>query len=481
MVNYLKVFINAEIQKGPVRNFFTVDSRMRNLGPSERRELKEKLFTAEKNISQIRLLIVGLNIFVFALLMDKSKCIESLAWLVILSATFYSMFIVLFHPYRKYHVLLTSYFTSGTDAILITLWISATGGFDSPFYVLWYVSVLAIALRYTVSVTIRIALLYSIIYLVIIALDVDILSHLTEAIVRIGYLLLISALGGLLSKDTSDQIKAKLIIKKSKEEMKKREAQLQEAHNKLEDRVRERTRELNKANLDLQRINEDIDNFVYATSHDLKSPLLNLQSLITMVFDDLTEDPETNEIKNKILGSVERMKGAINHLSQVAKAQNEVYDDIEPIRFEEILKEVIADNEEIIKKARANIETYFTEINNFYYSRACIKSFLYNFITNAIKYSSPERGPEMMIKTEIKNESLILSVKDNGLGIDLLKNGTNLFTIFKRFHSHVEGAGIGLYMVKRIVEKNKGKIEVESELNKGTTFKIIFNGQKQII
>jgi signal transduction histidine kinase len=475
MVNYLKNYINTKIQTTSQFNFLSSDKRLKDLRPSERRELKEKIYAAEKNIAQIRVLVIALNILVFVFLLDKKVCIEPLALFVIFSAGIYSLFVVVFQPYKKYHILLTSYFTSGTDAILITLWITATGGFESPFYVLWYVSVLAVALRYTLAVTLRIALLYSLIYLLILIIDVEIFSHLTEVFVRIGYLLLISALGGLLSKDTNDQIKAKLIIKKSELEIKKREGMLQEAHNKLEERVRDRTRELNQANLDLQRINEDIDNFVYATSHDLKSPLLNLQSLINMVFENMTDhNAEAIEIRNKIQGSLDRMKGAINHLSQVAKAQNEIYNDIEPIRFEEILNEVIEDNEEIIKKAKATIQSCFEYAENFYYSRSCIKSILYNFITNAIKYSSPDRGPIMIIKTEIRNEHLILSVQDNGLGIDLSKNGANLFTIFKRFHSHVEGAGIGLYMVKRIVEKNKGKIEVESELDKGSTFRIIF-------
>jgi signal transduction histidine kinase len=475
MINYIRTFINSEIQSGTLLKFIAPETRFKDLTPDVREEIKEKLFTAEKNIANIRLVVVGLNIIVYLLLMDKSKSIEGLAWFVIIFALTYSLLVVLFHPYRKYPVLLTSYFTSGTDAVLITLWITATGGFDSHFYVLWYVSILAVALRYTFTVTIRVALLYSVLYFAIMAIHIDIASHLTEVVVRIGYLLLISALGGLLSKDISDQIKAKLIIKKSEAKIKKREAQLREAHNKLEERVNQRTRELNLANHELLKINEDIDNFVYSATHDLKTPLLNLQSLISMAFEDMNnENSEALNIRNKIYHSLERMKGTIDHLTQVAKAQNEPYDDIEPIRFEEILHEVIVDNDEIIKKARATIETCFIILDNFLYSKSCIKSILYNFITNAIKYRSPERGLVVTIKTEMKDGNLLLSVKDNGLGIDLCKNGEKLFTIFKRFHDHVEGAGIGLYMVKRIVEKNKGKIEVESELNKGSTFRIIF-------
>ncbi|MBX9851972.1 MAG: GHKL domain-containing protein [Cytophagaceae bacterium] len=111
-------------------------------------------------------------------------------------------------------------------------------------------------------------------------------------------------------------------------------------------------------------------------------------------------------------------------------------------------------------------------------SRTCLKSIIYNLLSNAIKYRSPQRNPIVEFKTEMSHDCLCLLIKDNGLGIDLQRNKQKLFSIFKRFHDHVEGAGIGLYTVKKLVEKFEGNIDVESEPGVGTTFRINFRSGK---
>jgi signal transduction histidine kinase len=93
---------------------------------------------------------------------------------------------------------------------------------------------------------------------------------------------------------------------------------------------------------------------------------------------------------------------------------------------------------------------------------------LYNFISNAIRYSHPERNPEITITFSKKSNSL--SIKDNGIGIDLKKNGSKLFGMYKTFTNNPESKGIGLFITKNQVEAMGGKIEVKSELNIGTTF-----------
>src|SRR3954447_14182019 len=101
-MNYLKMFINSEIHSGSFMKSLKADRQLKNLSTSAFKELQEKLFTAERNISQLRLLVLGLNIIVFLFLMDKSHSIVWLTLLVIFSAVFYAIYIVLFQPYRKY-------------------------------------------------------------------------------------------------------------------------------------------------------------------------------------------------------------------------------------------------------------------------------------------------------------------------------------------------------------------------------------------
>ena len=469
----MKNFILSSLP-GALSKLTVSDAGFRNIPSSVRKEIKERLYTAEYHIAVVRLLVVLVNIVVYLFFMDKSRSIPGLAWFIIVSAAIYSLLIVVLKPYRRYHILLASFYTSTTDALLISFWIIATGRYYSPFFPLWYISIVATALRYSYKVTIRIAIIYSLLYLLIVCYDFNITPYLSEVIVRTCYIILVAALGGILSREVLNQINAKLAIKKSEDEVRKRENTLKEVNDLLEARVKERTQELNNANEVLLKINEDLDNFVYSASHDLKSPLMNMEALVGMAFQESNaNDAELNELKNRIYNSLNRMKGTIGHLAQVAKAQKEVYDDVELVNFKEIVDEVIADNNEVIKNAAARIETNFAK-GTISISRTSIKSILYNFITNAIKYRSPERGPVIKITTKCCEKGLILSVQDNGLGIDLARNKDKLFTIFKRFHDHVEGAGIGLYMVKRMIEKNNGKIDVESEVGKGTTFIVTF-------
>jgi signal transduction histidine kinase len=108
------------------------------------------------------------------------------------------------------------------------------------------------------------------------------------------------------------------------------------------------------------------------------------------------------------------------------------------------------------------------EIN---YARKNLKSVVYNLISNAVKYRSSERVPHIWASTQADGEYIVLTIRDNGLGMNP-EQRQNLFRMFKRFHTHVEGTGIGLYIVKRIIENSGGRIEVESEPDQGTIFRV---------
>jgi K+-sensing histidine kinase KdpD len=104
---------------------------------------------------------------------------------------------------------------------------------------------------------------------------------------------------------------------------------------------------------------------------------------------------------------------------------------------------------------------------------AYLDSILLNLFTNAIKYKSPDRKAFLEINYEINEHQTIISFKDNGLGLDLKKNGHKLFGMYKTFHGNEDAKGIGLYITKNQIEAMDGKIEVESKLDYGTTFKML--------
>ena len=111
---------------------------------------------------------------------------------------------------------------------------------------------------------------------------------------------------------------------------------------------------------------------------------------------------------------------------------------------------------------------------------AYLESILLNLMTNAVKYRSEDRDPIIKISTEIKGDYIVLSIEDNGIGIDLKKNGFKIFGMYKTFHNNKDARGIGLFITKNQVEAINGKIEVASKENIGTTFKVYFRYEKRI-
>ncbi|HEY8402107.1 MAG TPA: PAS domain S-box protein [Cytophagaceae bacterium] len=276
------------------------------------------------------------------------------------------------------------------------------------------------------------------------------------------------------AQDITERKKAEVELQIAYEELKKAKEELVKINNDLENRVLDRTRELNSINEELKRINVDLDNFVYTASHDLKAPISNIEGLIDALDAELA--PENIECKH-IIGlmklSVSKFKGTIKDLSEISRMQKNLEEEISLISFSDMVEDVKFSIIEMISSSGATIFTDFEACPEISFSRKNLKSILYNLISNAIKYRSNDRKPEVIVRTDLTDEWIILTVKDNGLGFKN-NNSSKIFGMFKRLHDHVEGTGIGLYIVKRIIENAEGKIEVESEVGVGTIFRIYF-------
>jgi two-component system, OmpR family, phosphate regulon sensor histidine kinase PhoR len=223
---------------------------------------------------------------------------------------------------------------------------------------------------------------------------------------------------------------------------------------------------------EIQKLNADHDTFIYSVSHDLKAPLTNIEGLIKNLNEGIEEGnkEEVNTIVEMLNLSVENMREIINELTDITRIEADTSDDVEKVKFEDILEEVQLTIKEKINETHAHIKTDLKE-HEISFSRKNLRSIVYNLLSNAIKYKSPDRSPELLIKTERSDGCLLLSVKDNGLGIEEDKKG-KIFSQFTRFKKDVEGTGVGLFLVKKIVDNNGGKIKVESEVGKGSTFKV---------
>ena len=113
------------------------------------------------------------------------------------------------------------------------------------------------------------------------------------------------------------------------------------------------------------------------------------------------------------------------------------------------------------------------------YNAAYLQSVLYNIISNAIRYRHSDRKPKIIIRLDREDDFTILTIKDNGIGIDLKRNGKKLFGMYKTFTTKPDSRGLGLFITKNQIDAMGGIIKVESELNIGTTFKIYIKWQKK--
>lgn len=229
---------------------------------------------------------------------------------------------------------------------------------------------------------------------------------------------------------------------------------------------------LSLKNDQLTRINNDLDNFVYTASHDLKAPVLNIEGLIHALTVSMKkqDSDKIDMIINMISISVQKFKETIVALTQIAETNKQPYEALEPIDFSSLLDDIILSIQEMIVRQHVQIEKH-VDCAPFKFSKTNIRSIVMNLLTNAIKYRSPDRRPKISISCFQSDQHIIIKVQDNGLGIpDRVLS--KIFMMFKRYHVHVEGSGIGLFLVKRIVDNYGGTINIESKEDQGSTFTV---------
>lgn len=227
---------------------------------------------------------------------------------------------------------------------------------------------------------------------------------------------------------------------------------------------------LKQKNEELNRINRDLDNFSYTASHDLKAPIGNIQGLLQVLQSEMSQESisHTGQIVSMIQISLQKFQDVLQDLSDTSRKRQE---NPEEVRFEEIIEESKHNLQDLINKYHPVISADLMEAPSIKFPRKNLRSIVLNLISNGIKYSSPDRKPEIFIHTRKSDGQVLLEVRDNGLGIKE-EEKSKVFQMYERLHYHVEGTGVGLGIVARIVDNAGGKIEIESDLGKGTTFKV---------
>ncbi len=227
---------------------------------------------------------------------------------------------------------------------------------------------------------------------------------------------------------------------------------------------------------ELEMLNSAHETFIYSVSHDLKAPLANIESLIDALNNWEDEDDHKN-VTEMLDTSVKSMRSIIDELTEITKIEGNYQENIEMVNFPTIFKEVKLILKDQIETSNTKIHLDL-QVEEMSFSRKNLRSIVYNLLSNSIKYRSKERIPNISITTEKEKNFIKITVKDNGLGIAEDKKDF-IFTQFTRLEKHVEGTGIGLYLLKKIVDNNGGYIVVESNLGKGSEFQIYLRSVDQ--
>ncbi|RZK92816.1 MAG: HAMP domain-containing histidine kinase, partial [Hymenobacter sp.] len=233
--------------------------------------------------------------------------------------------------------------------------------------------------------------------------------------------------------------------------------------------------ELHESNSRLLRTNTDLDTFVYTASHDLKSPITNVEGLLLALRDHLPANAFDNALVPRLLdmmaGAVGRFQQTLGHLTDISRLQQELDQPAEAVDLPALVEAVRLDILPELTAAGATLVVDLDGCPTVHFSAKNLRSIVYNLLSNAVKYRDPDRPAHVQLRCRLAAGRVLLEVEDNGLGLSNAQQN-ELFRMFRRLHSHVAGSGVGLYMVKKMVENAGGTLSVQSQPEVGSTFTV---------
>ncbi len=230
--------------------------------------------------------------------------------------------------------------------------------------------------------------------------------------------------------------------------------------------------EKEKMTSDITERNKDLEQFAYVVSHNLRAPLANIMALSDAIANYRLSENERTHMLEGLTGSVQKLESVILDLNQILQSKRQLNEQKEKIYFSSLVDEIKIQLRPLVKKQNVKIITNCNSADEVTTIRSYLYTIFYNLISNSIKFQKPAISPVVEISSRKQDGKISLTFKDNGLGIDLPKRKDQVFGLYKRFHTHVEGKGVGLYMCKVLTEALGGKINLKSEPNEGTSVTI---------
>ncbi len=224
----------------------------------------------------------------------------------------------------------------------------------------------------------------------------------------------------------------------------------------------------------LEKTNRELKQFSYIISHNLRAPLANLTGLLSLLDTETIHDADTLELIDAVKSSTEKLNITVNDIIDVLLIRSEDNHEAEILPLQPAWEKAKSTLNYLVETADAQFLVDFEEAPTVAFRENYLDSILVNFLSNALKYRSDDRQLIINLKTYEEAGFTVLVFEDNGIGIDMDRYGSQVFGLYKRFSNKAEGKGLGLYIVQAQITAMEGRIEVKSELNKGTRFKVFF-------
>lgn len=257
-----------------------------------------------------------------------------------------------------------------------------------------------------------------------------------------------------------------MALQESQQTIKEQNDEIRKKNEWLEKEVNKRTKSLVERSQQLER-------FTFIAAHNLRAPIarvLGLGRLMGLINNNNIN--ETKEIADRLVDATEECDQVVKDLSLILDIQRDHTSVITRLDIRDVMKWIKKHLEKEIRETNTQIEEQFSACTHVNSVKTYFESILMNLISNAIKYRHPNRTPVIKVSAANSGEHILVSVSDNGVGMDLSVVRDKLFTLYSQFHEHTKGKGMGLYLVKTQVVTLDGYIEVKSEMGKGTTFDV---------
>jgi PAS domain S-box-containing protein len=229
--------------------------------------------------------------------------------------------------------------------------------------------------------------------------------------------------------------------------------------------------ERDRITTDLIQRNKDLEQFAYIVSHNLRQHVANISTLNNLLKDHKLPCADRDAFAAMQSDSVHKLDSVIMDLNHILQTRRSINEKKEQVMLQPLIDDIAEHLILPTQKKQVYMHTHF-EVGQLFVIRSYIYSIFYNLISNSLKYRKPNQDVHIEILATQQGSNIVFTYTDNGMGLDMERNSDKVFGLYKRFHKHVEGKGLGLFMTKTQVEAMGGNISVESKLNEGTTFYI---------